>query len=196
MTPNMEVVHDYVKSVYGRKIGVTNCRRIADSSTWSQHSWANGNDIYVKDRDLGDTIVNDLYDKFGEHVRYILWWRKNHYDHIHVDMWPYGYGKPPCAGGSLRVKNKDGTIGREFSLDIEGGFDVAAMQVEDLQGALIQAGQVGANGQVLHKDGIWGPNTKFALTNGLTALEGQVGITEEQVIAIIAGTSLVPNETP
>ena len=170
MTPNMKVVYDYVKEVYGRRIGVTNCRPIAGSVTWSQHSWSNANDIYVSDKNLGDKIVNDLYDKFGEHVRYMLWWRSRHYNHIHVDMWPYGLGQPPCSGGTLRVKNKDGTYSNAFSHDLKGDYNnMAGLQVIDLQKALNKAGQLGANGFILSEDDIYGPNTAHALAMGLTS---------------------------
>ena len=173
VTPNMKVVHDYVKGQYGRAIGVRNCRPIAGSSTWSQHSWSNANDIYVGDKALGDEIVNNLYDKFGEYVRYILWWRAGHYDHIHVDMWPYGYATPLCAGGSLRVKHKNGIVNNTFSSNvedlIEGVYNMAAIQVIDVQIALNKAGLLGANGKPLVEDDIYGPNTAFALANGFSA---------------------------
>lgn len=193
MTPNARAVYNYVKDEWGRKIGVTNCRKISGSQTWSQHSWSNALDIYVSDRKLGDRIKADLLDKFGEHIRYLLWWREDHYGHIHVDFWPRGWLTPPCAGGRLRVKHKDGTVGYEFTSDIEE-VDVAAVQVVDLQVALNEAGQLGANGKVLAEDDIWGPNTAFALANGLRALEGQ-GVSEETVIGLIQGTSLVPDGT-
>ena len=191
MTPNLEVVVDYVRAEYDLAVGITNCRKISGSSTWSQHSWSNAADIYVTDKALGDRIVADLYDKFGEHVRYMLWWRKNHYNHIHVDMWPYGYSVPPCAGGRMQVKNKDGTLGTEFTSDIEGDFNMASIQVIEMQIALNKAGQLGANGQPLVEDDIYGVNTEFALVNGLTALDSS-GVTEAEVKTIIAGTTLVP----
>ncbi len=170
MTPNMQAVYDYVKGTYGRAIGVRNCRLISGLATWSQHSWSNANDIYVKDRDLGDEIYWDLYDKFGEYIRYVLWWRPDHYDHIHIDMWPYGYATPPCAGGTLQVKHKNGIIGNTFSSNvedlIEGEYNMAAMQVIDIQMALNYAGQLGANGKPLVEDDIYGKNTAFALASG------------------------------
>ena len=96
----------------------------------------------------------------------------------------------------MRVKNKDGTFSREFSSDIEGGFEVTALQVVELQIALNKAGQVGADGNVLAEDDIWGPNSEFALVNGLTELEASGGLTEGEVKALIAGTALVPSEGP
>ena len=196
MTPNLEVVVDYVKAEYGLPVGITNCRKISGKRTWSQHSWSNAADIYTTNKALGDRIVADLYDKFGEHIRYVLWWRASHYNHIHVDMWPYGYGTPPCAGGHMKVKNKDGTFSREFSSDIEGGFEVTALQVIELQVALNKAGQVGADGNALTEDDIWGPNSEFALVNGLIACEAGGGLTEGEVKVLIADTALVPREGP
>ncbi len=195
MTPNLEAVIEYVEAYYGLPIGVTNCRKISGKSVWSQHSWSNAADIYVSNREFGDTIVADLYDKFGENVRYILWWRAGHYNHIHIDMWPYGIETPPCAGGSLHVKNKDGTVSHEFSSDIEGGFEVAALQVIQLQVALNKAGQTDKDGNRLDEDDIWGPNSEFALVNGLTALEAKGGLSEGEVKALIVGTALVPDDS-
>lgn len=196
MTPNLETVVEYVRAEYGLHVGITNCRRISGSRTWSQHSWSNAGDIYVSNKALGDKIYWDLYDKFGENIRYMLWQRKDHYNHIHVDMWPYGYGTPPCAGGHLQVKNKDGTISHGFSSDFEGGFEVTALQVVQLQVALNKADQLGADGNALDEDDVWGPNSEFALVNGLTALVATGGLTEGEVKALIAGTTLVPDETP
>ena len=198
MTPNLAVVLDYVEDEYGLPVGVTNCRRISGSQTYSQHSWSNAGDIYTKETILQDVIAADLKAKFGAHVRNVLTWRYNdaHWNHIHIDLWPKGMYTPPCKGGALRVKHKDGTRGTEFTSDIEGGFDVAALQVENLQEALVAASQLGADGNVIDVDGVWGPNTLFAFANGLKEMAQKAGITEEQVIAMIAGTSLVPDETP
>jgi hypothetical protein len=111
-TPNFNVVYEYVKAVYDLPIGVTNCRRIAGSQTFSQHSWSNAGDIYTTNKDLQDVIAINLERVFGDHIRNILTWRYNpaHWNHIHIDMWPRGWLTPPCAGGPLRIKYRDGTI--------------------------------------------------------------------------------------
>lgn len=79
-----------------------------------------------------------------------------------------------------------------WDIGAEGREDMAALQVEDLQEALVKAGQLGKDGKVIDTDGIWGPNTLFAAANGFRALQAQSGITEGQVKALIAGTALVP----
>ena len=96
----------------------------------------------------------------------------------------------------MKVKNKDGTFSREFSSDIEGGFEVTAIQVVELQVALNKAGQLGADGDVLDEDDRYGPNTEFALVNGFSELESGGGLTEGEVKVLIAGTALVPGEGP
>ncbi len=183
------MVVDYVKATYQRKVGVTNCRKIAGSSTWSQHAWSNAADIYVSDYRLGDKIVKDIREKFGSHIKVVLWWTRNHYDHIHVDMWPTGIYTPPCAGGALRVRHKDGRYGREFTADLEGENLVT---VEQLQTALNDAGRLGKDGKVLTVDGIYGPNTHFAWVSALSADPAESGVTVEEVKEIVGQTKLVP----
>lgn len=51
--------------------------------------------------------------------------------------------------------------------EYEGGDDMAAIQVEDLQEALLAAGLKGADGNDIEVDGIWGENSKHALVQGL-----------------------------
>ena len=148
MTPNMQAVHDYVK-LYYLEVGVYNCRKIANSQTYSQHSWSNANDIYTEDKDLQDTIAADLEDKFGDQIRNILTWRYNaaHWNHVHVDMWPKGYLTPPCAGGSLRVKHKDGSIGSVFTSNI-GDDEMSILtnaEQEELRQFLQELDSVGSN---------------------------------------------------
>jgi len=194
MTPNLEVVVDYAKAEYGLHVGIYKCRRIAGSQAYSQHSWRNAADIYTTSRKRQDAIAADLKEKFGSHIRNVLTWRYNsdHWNHVHVDMWPRGLYTPPCAGGSLRVKHEDGTRGTVFTSDLEGVEIVASMQVEDLQEALNDAGQLGADGRPLNVDGIWGPNSHYAIVGGFTALEAKAGLTEDEVNALIAQTTLVP----
>jgi hypothetical protein len=89
-------------------------------------------------------------------------------------MWPYGYSTPPCAGGKLTVKNKDGSFSNTFSSNsedlIKGDFDMTAMQAIDIQKALNVAKQRGRDGKVLAEDDIYGPNTAFALANGFRVI--------------------------
>jgi len=194
MTPNVRVVVDYVEDEYGIPIGIYKCRRIAGSQAYSQHSWSNAADCYSEEKSFQDHLADDLKSKFGDYIRNVLTWRYNsaHWNHIHVDMWPKGLYTPPCAGGALRVKHEDGTRGTVFTSDLEGVEVVASMQVEDLQEALNDAGQLGADGKPLTVDGIWGPNSHYATVGGFTALEAKAGLTEDEVNALIAQTTLVP----
>ena len=115
MTPNAQVVYDYIKLEYSEitKIGVTNCRKISGSQTYSQHSWSNALDVMTYDRDLQDEIAADLMETFGPDViRNALTYRYNsaHNSHIHVDFWPKGWLTPPCMEADLRIKYADGTV--------------------------------------------------------------------------------------
>lgn len=119
-TPNINTIIEWVRQEYPNlpRIQTTNCRPIAGSSTWSQHSWANAADIFV-DKQTGDELYERLRATFGEHIKTILWQVRDHHDHIHLDTWPTGIGTPPCAGGSTRVRHKDGSTGTQFTDDIE-----------------------------------------------------------------------------
>lgn len=97
-----------------------NCRRIAGSLTWSQHSWPGGNarDIFGPDK-LASPSSQALLDEVATYLRIqrltfgikvILWRVPNHYNHVHVDMWPTGWGLPPCAGGEERYRYSNGRI--------------------------------------------------------------------------------------
>lgn len=44
----------------------------------------------------------------------LIWLRRNHYDHIHYSTYPRLYGRPPCMGGRLVVRNFDGTFDNTF----------------------------------------------------------------------------------
>jgi len=130
MTPNLKIIYDYIKAKYGLAIGVTNCRKISGSQTYSQHSWSNAGDIYTPDKGLQDTLAADLRMTFGSHVRNILTWRYNdaHWNHVHVDMWPKGWLTPPCAGGVQRIKFEDGHVEyAPFPLTIEEDIDMAIL---------------------------------------------------------------------
>jgi hypothetical protein len=123
MTPNLKVVLDYVNTYFDLPVGITHCRRISGKQTYSQHSWSNAGDIYTSNKSLQDNIAVVLKDEFGNHIRNILTWRFDdaHWNHIHIDMWPKGWLTPPCKGGELRIKYKDGkvTYSEPFPLTIK-----------------------------------------------------------------------------
>jgi hypothetical protein len=124
MTPNLEVVFEFVKSLpewaLVDRIGVTNCRKIAGSQTYSQHSWSNAMDIHFTPSfsipatgealAAGTRMRDKIRVQFEEYVNSILWQTTDHWDHIHVDLWPKGHLTPPCAGGLQRIKFENGSV--------------------------------------------------------------------------------------
>jgi hypothetical protein len=117
-TPNVQTILDGVVAEFPQvRHGAWACRRIAGTITWSQHSWENAVDIFVSPI-LGDQVYSFIREEYAEHVKVILWRVKNHFDHVHVDPWPTGIATPPCKGGGLLVKHKDGKVGRIFTDDI------------------------------------------------------------------------------
>ena len=149
MTPNLRVLVEWTINNYGpNHIGIYKCRHISDSQSYSQHSWRNAGDIWGP-VPLLDEISAALDVEFGEYIRYKLWRRKNHWNHIHVDMWPYGYFTPPCAGGHLRIKYEDGTVthSEPFPLTIKED-DLAILTDEEqqkLQAFLGHLDDIGSN---------------------------------------------------
>jgi hypothetical protein len=143
-TPNINTIIDWVRSEYPDlpRIQTTNCRRISGSRTWSQHAWSNAADIFV-DKQTGDELSVKLRERFGEWIKVMLWWTKDHFDHIHLDTWPTGINTPPCAGGKLAVKHKDGTIGATFTDDIPKGGDEVSQALRHQVAEAIQKGWLG-----------------------------------------------------
>lgn len=119
LTPNAQRFRDDILARFRtRKIESKACRKISGTSSWSQHSWENALDIFPVDRAEGDKIYARYRTNWN--VRTSLWQVKDHYDHIHLDFWPYGYSTPPCAGGRLLVKHhavKGGVINQSWTPD-------------------------------------------------------------------------------
>lgn len=168
-TPHIQRIWNevYERWPAARSWGIQNCRKIADSKTWSQHSWANAWDITspypVKTtanlnhiRFLDEIYRYLVVNRERLNIRYILWRCARHWDHIHLDCWPYGLGLPPCAGGTLRVRNKDGSVGTSFKNE---DFIVDTYTWQQM---LNIAGYKGEDGEELKEDGVWGKNTMFA----------------------------------
>lgn len=111
-----EVMARYDEFIVG--IGQYNRRPIADTSTWSQHSWANALDLHVSlgrpanatERARGDQIAAWLRaNRTALGIRTVLWWVEGHFDHIHVDFWPKGIDTPPISStGVGRFKYSSG----------------------------------------------------------------------------------------
>lgn len=102
----------------GIRFGRYNCRLISGSDTWSQHSWPGGNarDLYApEDHTDPMAFVDEVVEWLETHkealsVRLILWRTTDHYSHAHADMWPHGYGTPPCADGDEQWEYSDGRV--------------------------------------------------------------------------------------
>lgn len=177
MTPNCQTIATWIWERYPTaRIQTTNCRKIAGSLTWSQHSWANALDIFLPVKVL-DELYPLLIAEFGPHIAHILWRVKDHFDHIHLDPWPQGYSKPPCAGGSLRVKHKDGRIGTQFTDDIDPiepevpMFPIEATSPpEDIRLLQDRLNRVYSSGLV--EDGVYGPTTEAAVRLFLGKMTG------------------------
>lgn len=164
-----------------------NCRPIAGTAIWSQHSWPGGNarDIFGPDKAPSQTS-QALLDVAAAHLRthktelgikMILWRVKDHFNHIHVDMWPTGYSKPPCGGGHERYKYSNGKIVSAIGGNVppEGDFEEATVIVRNGEtGPYVRVYQQALNGWAikqavpnwvpLTEDGSFGPATIAAVT--------------------------------
>lgn len=107
-TRRVRSVWRFVYSWFPRAVslGVYNCRRIAGSSSWSQHAWADAWDVTdeetVKTRrpsPYTDAIVHEISVQAGHlHITRVLWADGGAHDtHAHVDVEPERTGTPPCA---------------------------------------------------------------------------------------------------
>lgn len=102
------------------RAGVTNCRKIAGSAAWSQHSDGNALDIHHKDHGYSANTVHQAWlDQVAAFIRLYaeqlsvrtyLWRTRDHYDHIHIDFWPYVYATPSCAGGRDDYRFSNGRL--------------------------------------------------------------------------------------
>ena len=114
----------------GIRFGRVNCRLIAGSELWSQHSWPGGNarDLYApEDHDDPMGFLDEVntflsWNVEALSIRLILWRCRNHYSHIHADFWPTGINTPPCAGGVERYRWSDGHTAMTNNPDPENGY--------------------------------------------------------------------------
>lgn len=109
----------YRKAVYlafpdARSYGFYNCRKVSNTTHWSQHAWGNAEDVRVDGNEaLGNQIyewTNERWDRFE--VAANLWMnnpnlsdatRKAHKTHLHVDFHPHRVGTPGCANGPADI---------------------------------------------------------------------------------------------
>lgn len=146
-TPNVQhIVDDVVDEFPTVRVGAWNCRKIAGKSTWSQHSYVQRNplyqgnaaDIFPTSPAQGDQIAAFIHrSEYSSVVKTVLWRVPDHHDHIHFDTWPEGVGTPPCAGGSLKVRHKDGRLGFTFTDDLEDDLPLSDADIQKLKNELI-----------------------------------------------------------
>jgi hypothetical protein len=78
--------------------GIYNCRRIAGSSSFSEHAWADAIDLHAPSMAYGDQVYRWCMTNKGRFdITRVLWRQASHYDHLHVDFDPDHSGTPPCA---------------------------------------------------------------------------------------------------
>ena len=98
----------------GIRFGRYNCRRIAGSERYSQHSWSNARDIYAPlEHEDPSAFIDDVVEwceanEDALSVRLILWQVRDHFGHAHIDFWPTGYAVPPCDMGVSQFQYSDG----------------------------------------------------------------------------------------
>lgn len=97
-----------------------NCRPIAGTSIWSQHAWPgdNARDIFGPPWLLDKVAAHLKTYRLVFGIRTVLWRVSGHYDHVHADMWPTGYSKPPCSGAVERYRYSSGRIVQAFGGDV------------------------------------------------------------------------------
>ncbi|MDP8928731.1 MAG: hypothetical protein M3O70_09195 [Actinomycetota bacterium] len=83
----------------GLRMQVSSCRKIARSSSWSQHAFNNAIDIFASKATLDMVAAFLRSNKAALSVNNVLWRVRDHFDHCHVDFHPKGIGVPACAGG-------------------------------------------------------------------------------------------------
>lgn len=147
MTPAAKQCKEAVLNAFDTitNVGVYNRRPIANSSRWSQHSWANGLDLHIRTIAEGDEL-NAWLDEHSEElgIRVLLWRHPHHWDvpwprrHVHVDFWPKGIQTPPLTQlGKGYFKYSNGNIVRaripKIPAEGEGVDDLAYLSDEAQQ---------------------------------------------------------------
>jgi len=102
------------------KAGKCNCRKISGSNRWSQHAYCNALDIYHADwgyslNPTHQAWLDEVHAFIMEHfddlsLRTVIWRKKDHFNHIHIDPYPKGYSTPVCKGGTSRWQWPDGHV--------------------------------------------------------------------------------------
>jgi len=105
ISPELRKLCDDIWAKFGadsdlHNLGVHVCRKIAGSTSWSQHSWDDAIDLGIgTDMQLGDDINHWLganENKYGGFCER-LWRVESHYDHIHLSLAPRHLGYPEAC---------------------------------------------------------------------------------------------------
>ena len=135
------------------RVGVTNVRKISGTNIWSQHSWSNALDIYHRDYgyssarvhqrwlDKVDRWIRTFFDELS--IRTRLWRVKDHFNHIHIDPWPKGYGTPPGAGGILRFQYNSSRIVRGDPGPVNGTIELPDKELIVVSNQALEKGNAG-----------------------------------------------------
>lgn len=105
--------------------------------------------------------------KFG--IKTMLWMVKDHYNHIHVDMWPTGYGLPPCGKGSERYRYSDNRIvyAKDGNVTPQGSFGTIVLE----EGMTVTQARIDIGAGWHAKCGVWmSPNATETAQQRLTRL--------------------------
>lgn len=80
--------------------GMYNRRFIKGTHTWSQHAYGNAIDEMVPSLSYGDQVYAWVRARSAQfHLAHLLWRVPDHFNHIHADFWPQGFGVPYGDGG-------------------------------------------------------------------------------------------------
>lgn len=108
-TPQVADIWREVWAKFGGKItswGICNCRKIAGSTSWSQHAWCNAWDIHGSVGTMSEVAHFLMANRDRLQLAAVLWQGRNlitgnsvddHFDHVHTDPKPTKTGTPPCA---------------------------------------------------------------------------------------------------
>ena len=165
-------------------VGVYNRRYIGGTTTWSQHSWANGLDLYVVTIEEGDQLYAWLRSQREElGIRVLLWRVSGHWNvspprrHLHADFWPKGIGTPPLTQrGTGSFRYSDGRVVRakirEVPAEGQGVESMSVLKRGD-SGAAVRYYQEALNGfgADLSLDGAFGPATESEVRDYQRAAE-------------------------
>jgi hypothetical protein len=170
-------------------LGTYNRRKIAGSTRWSQHSWANAEDVGVGSLELGDSVFRWLEQNAVRlNLRHFSGWRPGlwripyHYDHLHIEGLPTKTGTPPLGGGYTPISVPEGD---DMLQRGDSGPDVAKFQ-----DAL---NDVGFGGEPLVADGDYGGLTSAAVasTQGYIGFQIRGDVASSPFIASVFARRMV-----